>query len=582
MVSVAQAQPLPQVVTDQLIDQYKLDLSTQPDDLYKLVVGSNGALYLRNKIDGSHEKISAQSNGVPAKVETADYGIYYQADSNFQNIVYISKNPNIVDGDSADTMDVFIYNRVTKTTVRIEGNQPHVGEIYGAWISPQGNSVAFYSRDPDFGDTSKIVGLNELVDDPHAYIIYVYNLNEKSLTTPAYELISSVYDYSSLSVESLNSDNSLLASRNSVFGSESYSYIFHYDLINDTETVLWDDYFGSSSSSVYRFRASADDRHYATRQGVFRYYDDSFFTSIKIHDSRLNEVLIPERDNFPNILFQGATFSTSDIDVLGGVSDNGRYVTFYSDNQDYSANPNSGIPYKTGAIMVYDVWTGETRSAFSVHQNSKSYNDTDTTKVMCIKCTGIIDYDISPSDIRFHNNNKYISFDANAWFLDPSIPYNEFDTQPYLRDQFVVLNPFLGVEDRATCGKPKLKTGDDTGIYLWRNCISGNWYLFVLGEPIIQNITGSIVADYGINNVNTINLEQPDQFMLDSDRLEFDLNVRSVDYEGFKFNLGDLVGSCIEIKTPSAMSVRIGKRQIERPAAFNLDTLERVDSCDAD
>ena len=583
--STVHAQPIPEVVTDHAIDQYNLEFPDNTKEPYKLVVGSNGALYLRNNADGKFEKISAQMNNVPAQIKTAGYETYYQADENYQNIVYISRNQNIVAGDTVDSEDVFIYNRESKTTIRVPGDHPHIGEVYGVRISPKGDAVAFYSRDPEFGDTSRITSLNLLDDYENAYIIYIYQIDENRLITPAYKFAEDFYPPRNLRIASLNSGKSMLGYRFTAFNQYADYYYFHYDLKNDTEISLWDEYFDDYASTAVNYITSADDRHYVSE--IINEFEFGFFyrQGVNIYDAWLGEVYSYPGDRIPVVKFQGATFTPSDQYETGEVSSNARYATLYSSNQNYMTYDGfaeTGIPYKTGNIMVHDIWTGETRRAFRVYRGARSYNNTDVTKLMCIHCNGIVDYDISPSDIRFQNNNQHITFEANAWFLDAAIPWRNFDSTPYQREQFVVANPFNGDEALATCGKPDLSNAKDSGIFLWRNCISGNWYLMMLGDDASRTVSGSVVALNGITNVRKLNLEQADKVKHYRKRLNFNLEVRPSDYEGFIFNLGDLENSCIDIDTAtgsSATTVRIGKRQIELTVPFNLDSLEPIKHC---
>ena len=593
-----------QVVTQQLIDQYNLDFSDPQPQLepYKLVIGSNGALYRRDNSNNSYKKISQRMNGVPAVVETGFQGqTFFQADENFETIVYVSKDPNITPGDSGDSEDVFVYSVSEDKTIRIAGNQPHQGPIREVRINAEGDTVAFGSTDWHFGDISNIetngVGLDQL--NGMSSLIYLSNVVDFSSgaslpVIPKTNAIPAGLDTGDREFISIRFcrlcqflGDSVIYEWDYVTSFYSKGNLFDYDTKSEVLTELADSFQTEVGHKLNRVETLNDERHMTIKAefNVFSGSSAAYTTDSFIYDSWLNENVAFSED-FPLIEHNGFNFDDANHKVHDTISTNSRFVTFYARYMEDPESVNDSIGYNSGIIHVYDTWTGELRPAFSVDRTAVSFgeytnNNFTLGKMTCINCDGIDDYEIEPADIRFHNNDQYITFEANNWYLDPSIAYNSF-VVPYTRDVFVVANPFNGDEGRATCGAPDTTVSAGGGVYLWRDCDTGHWHLQVLGSDSAQNLTGKIVADQGINNILAENLEAADHYTGAASKLDFDLDLQAGDEDGFSFFLTDLAGSCIDITNSEPVNVRIGARQIELPVPFDLDTLEAVDSCGDD
>ena len=184
----AVAIPPAEVVNQQLIDQYGLDFTDTEPPLtpYTLAVGSDeliaqgynvtvGALYLIKNSDNTIELISKTLSGQPAITALA-----YDASRDFDVIVYSSKNPDIVSGDFGDSEDVFVYDRSSGQTIRVEGLAPHDGPVNGLRVSPTGDHLVFGSDDFNFG---QVVGAYHNVGN----LIYIYDINQLQLSSVRFQ-----------------------------------------------------------------------------------------------------------------------------------------------------------------------------------------------------------------------------------------------------------------------------------------------------------------------------------------------------------------------------------------------------------
>ena len=593
--NLSQAQP--QVVTQTLINQYGLDFSDpQPETVpYELVIGSNGALYLRDNSNNSYKKISKRMNGVPAKVETGFPGnslTYYQADKNFDRIVYISKDPNITPGDSGDSEDVFVYSLSEDKTIRVVGNNSHEGTIRQVRINAKGDRVAFGSTDWYFGDTSRLNTNGAGLDEFNGAVGLVYISNEINF--------DSVTDSPYTPVGFVNTDNTglnLCADGCQFYGDSltltyDFSYplaeyfwqaIYDFDISQEILTEVVQEYNDERTYNTYSTTNLDDSRHILVATSETQLAD--FFDEVEssIYDTLLNDKFT-FTEEYPLVMHNGYNFDDSFQKVSGATSQDSRYITFHSKKLEYVDGDEQNPEYNTGIIYVYDTWTDDLKPAFTVDRTALSYggyfNNT-LGKMTCINCDGIDDYEIEPANIRFHNNNQYITFEGNSWYLDPTVPYDSFAV-PYARDQFVVENPFNSDDDQATCGEPDTSISAQGGTYLWRDCATGQWQLQVIGDDSKQNIAGIIVADQGINNIMAVNLEATDQYNSSATELRFDLDAQTGDDDGFSFYLTRLTGSCIDITNTDSVYVTVGARQIALTVPFDLEKLEPVSDCGND
>ena len=79
-----------------------------------------------------------------------------------------------------------------------------------------------------------------------------------------------------------------------------------------------------------------------------------------------------------------------------------------------------------------------------------------------------VSYSLNTQDVRFQNQNRYISFKANNWYLDENIAYSSFvdpegQGNQYI-DDFVVPNPFL-IPARVS-GAPVINQSRDKGLFV--------------------------------------------------------------------------------------------------------------------
>ena len=613
---VAYSQPV-EVVTDQLTQQYDLDFSDlNQQQPYRLVIGSNGALYLRDNANGSHEKISKRRNGVPAPiVKNNSFIKLYEATADYNKITYVSEDPFIVSGDSGSSQDVFIYDRNTGQTSRVEGYQPHQGTVSNLRISPTGDHVVFESEDRAFGN----VGDNYL-----DRLLYVYDLNTEFLTSvPAPPDAEPLYPDENY--------NSLVTAENENYNRGISGKRFIYDAFTvDGKKLFFNEYsvdnnFGEGYIGG-NYTYNLEDGSYARIENI----PNSNYTGYRPEVVALgnNKYLYVTWDlndaifaiNFPSI-YNSATNQLSDVYpssentniILGELSENKRFAVFYSTRFNYiddsTEDPTAGI------LLVMDTLTGEIRPAYAAPRKALSFYNGDqvngpfhcylfylvntafyATPVADLPCNrsnginqlatthddyvsrSIEAYDLETNNVHFHNQDHYLTFEANSWFLDRSIPLNAYDYEPYSnsttqRDTFVVANPFL--TPSIVDGKPTINRATDTGWFIWRE--SGRWHSEFVAGGTRQIFEGGVDSSADVF-ASPVSVES--QFgdkLISTGDIYFQLNVTGPWYDGFSFVSAPGAQTCAYLNASTNATIYLGPNRIPMPNGVELETQQACD-----
>jgi Tol biopolymer transport system component len=139
--------------------------------------GNPPGLFVKDRLTGAVELVSVSSRGVPATSGGNDAGI----SANGRYVVFSSYDANLVAGDTNDTSDIFLRDRVTRQTTRLsvsaagaQGNGP--ADV--VWITPDGRFVLFESD-----ATTLVPGDTNLAPDVFVRDLQLGTLQRVSLTS---------------------------------------------------------------------------------------------------------------------------------------------------------------------------------------------------------------------------------------------------------------------------------------------------------------------------------------------------------------------------------------------------------------
>ena len=603
-------------LTPDLINQYGLNFSSPDNEPYSLWVGTQflidegynvsvGALYLRDNNADTFELISKTLQDEPAVV-TGRASVFSEqslfnidATDDYELITYISESPDIAPGDSGNNQDVFVYNRTTQQTIRVEGSQPHQGTIFGLKISPTGNHLAYLSTDKDFGIQPSMNG------DGNA--IYIYNLDSTDLITLPHvrsfgdpdlgdvltlEELSADGQYIFFSVDHPLSDLGLGALQIKLYNITTEEIRLIYDASSSGYLAISN--LVSITNSDYMFRATD-------------FIGDLEPFSIILHyDLEENQVFELGSD--------AGYFNT-----LALKSANNRYIVLY---QSFNIGFDS-FDTQAGQLWMLDTITNETRPIFDIKKTARTHDYAETYTIYCdtpyvlnldffqsnyFPCgenltrdqflldefndttTDIFhrnsdSFNIQPKSIRFHNDARYITFEGNSWYIDEAVSFEDFPYKnsgypDYLRNSFVAVNPFL--TDINISGTPSIDRSSETGLYVWQRADGKIVVKTTAGDPAQAGestlFRGSLTSAATISNLAPFSVESDDSVTQNgNNEIIFELNVSSPWEDRFTFDVDVNASLCVDL-TDFAGGLFIGPDKVQVTPPYDIGLLQSCES----
>jgi hypothetical protein len=132
----------------------------------------------------------------------------------------------------------------------------------------------------------------------------------------------------------------------------------------------------------------------------------------------------------------------------------------------------------------------------------------------------------------------------------------------------------LGVAPVYQCGPPPLNGAVDKGIFLWRDCPTGEWRIKTAagGGAVITGGTISSTAAY--NSVKGVSLNTADKLdhTTDPKKIAFRFDTRGSATDGVNFIPKDAASTCIRIDTPAGSSIFYGPFRKPLAPPFDLET----------
>jgi hypothetical protein len=132
----------------------------------------------------------------------------------------------------------------------------------------------------------------------------------------------------------------------------------------------------------------------------------------------------------------------------------------------------------------------------------------------------------------------------------------------------------MGVAPAYPCGPPPLNAAVDKGIFLWRDCPSGEWRIRTTagGGSAVHAATITSSANYV--SVKAVSLSSEDRlnFTADPKQIKFRFDTRGADTDGVNFLPQDRASACMRIDAPSGARVFYGPFRKLITAPFNLET----------
>jgi hypothetical protein len=133
----------------------------------------------------------------------------------------------------------------------------------------------------------------------------------------------------------------------------------------------------------------------------------------------------------------------------------------------------------------------------------------------------------------------------------------------------------LGQAPAYPCGAPPLNGARDSGIFLWRDCPSGEWRMKTVAAGGSATYAGTITSSHDYVRVKGIALNAADQLNVAGSRITFRFDTRGTGTDGVNFVPRDGAKTCLEVQTPAGARVYYGPFRKPVTPPFDLESQAR-------
>jgi hypothetical protein len=124
------------------------------------------------------------------------------------------------------------------------------------------------------------------------------------------------------------------------------------------------------------------------------------------------------------------------------------------------------------------------------------------------------------------------------------------------------------------CGAPAIDAAVDTGVFIWRDCPSGEWRLKTAAAAGNVTYTGTVTSSAPYLSVAPVGLSSFD--LLDStsnpNQISFTFHTNGTSTDGFKFTAQYNSSNCLSMSVPSTVKVYFGPFRAPMGQDFTLET----------
>jgi hypothetical protein len=132
----------------------------------------------------------------------------------------------------------------------------------------------------------------------------------------------------------------------------------------------------------------------------------------------------------------------------------------------------------------------------------------------------------------------------------------------------------LGEATAYPCGAPPLNGAIDSGVFLWRDCPSGEWRMKTAAAGGQVHYQGTVRSTANFVRVKPIALNAADKidYTTDPKRIVFDFDTRGTGTDGVNFLPKDGSTTCLGIDLPAGQKVFYGPFRVPLAPPFDVET----------
>jgi hypothetical protein len=131
----------------------------------------------------------------------------------------------------------------------------------------------------------------------------------------------------------------------------------------------------------------------------------------------------------------------------------------------------------------------------------------------------------------------------------------------------------IGSAPAYQCGPPPLNGATDKGVFVWRDCPSGEWRLRTAAAGGEATYSGTITSGAAYTKVQGIALSEFDQLDYTSNpkQVKFTFQTKGSNLDGVNFLPQDKLSACVRITAPAGIKVYYGPFRVPLTQPLNLD-----------
>ena len=302
-------------------------------------------IFVHDRTTSTTARVSVSSNGT--QTDNQSYAPSISADGHY--VAFFSAASNLISGDTNNTLDIFVHDRLTGTTTRAsvasDGTQSN-DYSYSPSISADGRYVAFFSAASNLvsGDTNNVSD------------IFVHDRNTGATTRVSVASDGTQANSGSALSTSISADGRYVVfasdANNLVSGDTNGQWdIFVHDRVTSVTTRVSVDSNGTQSNAAPGFfSVSADGRYVAF---------DSFASNLVSGDTNFTrDIFVHDRTTSTTTRVSVASDGTqaNGLSYFPSISADGRFVAFSS----YASNLVNGDTNNQPDVFMHDRITGTT------------------------------------------------------------------------------------------------------------------------------------------------------------------------------------------------------------------------------
>lgn len=135
-------------------------------------------------------------------------------------------------------------------------------------------------------------------------------------------------------------------------------------------------------------------------------------------------------------------------------------------------------------------------------------------------------------------------------------------------------NLTINDDEISPCGEPSYSSSTEPGVFLWRECPSGQWRMRASAGGVFTTYSGLISSTGGFSQISGFSLEANDMLDLSqTNNAEYQLIVSGGGQDGVDFTPAPVSAACFYVDAPAGAAVYVGSSRTPLMPPFDLATL---------